>query len=46
MAANGDRSREEIQIEVRKQGEVVRNLKLQEQTDEVKSQVCLLDFHI
>ena len=41
MAANGDRSREEIQSEIRKQGEVVRNLKQKEQTDDVKAQVCV-----
>ncbi|XP_065059389.1 histidine--tRNA ligase, cytoplasmic-like isoform X1 [Rhopilema esculentum] len=39
MAANGDRSREEIQSEIRKQGEVVRNLKQKEQTDDVKAQL-------
>lgn len=39
MAANGDRSKAELQGEIRKQGEKVRNLKQQEQTDEVKEQV-------
>ena len=34
-------SRSEIQQEVRKQGEVIRQLKLEEQTDEVKNKVNL-----
>ncbi len=41
MAANGDRSRAEIQEEIKKQGELVRNLKLQERTDVNKAQVCV-----
>ena len=32
--------RQEIQNEIKKQGELVRNLKLQSQTDEIKQQVC------
>ena len=41
MAENGNRSREEIQIDIRNQGEIVRKLKQKEQSDEVKEQVYI-----
>lgn len=40
MAAEGTkRSRQELQDEIKKQGEIVRNLKLETQTEEKRQQV-------
>lgn len=41
MASKGGPSRVEVQQEIRKQGEIIRQLKLEEQTDEVKNKVKL-----
>lgn len=37
-------SRTEVQQEIRKQGDIIRQLKLEEQTDEVKNKVAFLLF--
>lgn len=42
MAEGVKREREELQEAIRVQGELIRNLKLTEQTDEVKSKVFVL----
>jgi hypothetical protein len=41
-ASNGKRGREELQEAIRVQGEVIRKLKITEQTDEVKSKVTAI----
>jgi len=38
MAEKSSRTREEIQADIRNQGEIVRKLKEQNQTDEIKQQ--------
>ena len=45
MACKGPSSlRSEIQQEIKKQGEIIRQLKLEEQTDEVKNKVTFCGF--
>ena len=40
MAEAEKKSRQALQNEIKKQGELVRNLKLENQTDEIKQKVC------
>lgn len=42
MAEGGKRERQELQEEIRTQGDLIRQLKLAEQTDEVKAKVVVL----
>ena len=45
MAENGGKSRVEIQAAIKAQGELVRNLKLQDKTEENTAKVIMMHLH-